>query len=127
MRYLTAGEVLELHRRLVAKHGGKAWLLDFAGLESAVAQPRQGFGGKDLYPSLEAKAAALCFSLVRNHPFSDGNKRVGHAAAETFLVLNGYELIASVDEAEQIVLGVAGGHLSRESLQEWIRLKMVKL
>jgi death-on-curing protein len=74
-----------------------------------------------LYPSLESKATALCFSLVMNHPFVDGNKRIGHAAMETFLVLNGLELEASVDEAERAVLGLAAGTLTREQLLEWIQ------
>jgi len=127
MRYLTTGEVLELHRRLIQEHGGKAWLRDVGSLESAVAQPMQSFGGEDLHVTLEAKAGALCYSLVMNHPFSDGNKRVGHAAAETFLVLNGFELDASVDDAERVILGVAAGKMSRETLTEWIREHMVKL
>jgi death-on-curing protein len=65
--------------------------------------------------------------LVVNHPFSDGNKRVGHAAAETFLVLNGYELDATVDDGEEVILGVAAGDVSRETLTEWIRAHRVKL
>jgi death-on-curing protein len=69
-------------------------------LESATAQPRKTFGGEDLYPDLPAKAAALAFSLINNHPLVDGNKRIGHAALETLLVLNGFELDAGVDEAE---------------------------
>ena len=127
MRYLTTGEVLELHRRLIQEHGGKAWLRDVGSLESAVAQPMQSFGGEDLHVTLEAKASALCYSLVMNHPFTDGNKRVGHAAAETFLVLNGYELDTSVDDAERVILGVAAGKVSCETLTEWIREHVVKL
>ena len=69
------------------------------------------FGGQELYPGLADKAAALGFSLVCNHPFVDGNKRVGHAAMETFLVLNGWELAAGVDEQEQVILRLAAGAL----------------
>ena len=97
MRYLSIGEILELHRRVVEHSGGSPELRDLGALESAVAQPRMTFGGVDLYPDLVAKAVALGFSLIKNHAFVDGNKRVGHAAMETFLVLNGYELCASVD------------------------------
>ena len=78
-------------------------------------------GSEDLHVTLEAKAGALCYSLVMKHPFSDGNKRVGHAAAETLLVLNGFELDASVDDAERVILGVAASKVSREALTEWIR------
>jgi len=90
-------------------------------LESAVGQPRQTFGGEDLYPDLVAKAAALGFSLIANHPFVDGNKRIGHAAMETMLLLNGQEFDASVDDAERVVLAVASGQYRREELATWVR------
>lgn len=86
-----------------------------------VTQPRMGFGGSDLYPTLESKAAALAYLLIRNHPFLDGNKRVGHAAMEAFLMLNGFEVAATVDEAEHIIMGVATGSVSREDLGDWLR------
>jgi death-on-curing protein len=78
------------------------------------------FGGQDLYPSLGEKAAALGFSLVCNHPFVDGNKRVGHAAMETFLVLNGWELAAEVAEQEQVILRLAAGTLKRDEFTAWV-------
>jgi death on curing protein len=120
-RYLTLDEVLELHRLVVARSGGSAGIRDRGGLDSAVAQPRMAFGGQELYPTLEEKAAALGLSLVLNHPFVDGNKRVGHAAMETFLVLNGYELSAPVDEQEQVILRLAAGSLGRDEFVEWVR------
>jgi death-on-curing protein len=94
---------------------------DLGLLESAVRQPRQSFDGADLYPSIPEKAAVLGFSLISNHPFIDGNKRVGHAAIEIFLVLNGHELHADVDEQERLVLGVAAGEIGRKRLSEWIK------
>ena len=97
------------------------------GLESALAQPRMTFGGQELYPSLADKAAALGFSLVCNHPFIDGNKRVGHAAMETFLVLNGWELAAGVDEQEQVILRLAAGSLPREEFTAWVNANMREL
>jgi death-on-curing protein len=121
MRYLSLAEVVELHRIIIEQTGGSSGLHDMGALESAMAQPRMTFGGNDLYPSLVEKAAALCFSLVKNHPFVDGNKRVGHAAMETFLVLNGFEIDASTDEQEQILLSLAAGQLNREDLVEWLR------
>jgi len=78
------------------------------------------FDGKDLYPTLTEKAAALGFSLIQNHPFIDGNKRIGHLAMEMTLVLNGFEISADVDEAEQAILGVASGKVTREGLLEWL-------
>jgi death-on-curing protein len=79
------------------------------------------FGGEELCPTLADKAAALGFSLIKNHPFLDGNKRVGHAAMDTFLVLNGHELVGEVDEQERIVLALAAGDLDREQFTTWVR------
>jgi death-on-curing protein len=121
MRYLTVEELLELHRLLLEQSGGLGGVRDLGGLDSAVAQPQMAFGGQELYPGLADKAAALCFSLVCNHPFVDGNKRVGHAAMETFLVLNGAELVAEVDEQEQVILQLAAGRLKREEFTAWVQ------
>ncbi len=120
MRYLSLAEVIELYGRVVDQSGGASGLRDTGRLESAVAQPRITYGGRDLYPSLIEKAGALCFSLVQNHPFVDGNKRLGHAAMEVFLILKGHEIRASVDEQESLILGVASGQVSKESLVEWL-------
>jgi len=83
------------------------------------------FAGSDLYRTLEEKAAALGFSLIANHPFVDGNKRVGHAAMETFLVLNGREIVTSVEDAERMILGVASGDADREDLLKWLQSNIV--
>lgn len=112
IRYLTLGEVVSLHRRLIEQSGGSHGLRDLGALESAVAQPRMSFGGEDLYPTLAAKAAALGFSLIKNHPFVDGNKRIGHLSMEMMLVLNGQEIDADVDESEDIILGVGAAWFS---------------
>ena len=125
MRYLTLGEVVALHQRIIAGSGGAAGIRDLGALESAVAQPRASFGGDDLHPGVIDKAAALGFSVVMGHPFVDGNKRTGHAATETFLVLNGYEVSATVDEQERVMLQLAAGDLSRDDFVEWVRLRSV--
>ena len=85
MRFLSFGELIQLHHRIIEQSGGADGIRDLGLAESALAQPRMSFGGIELYPSLPEKAAALCFSLVMNHPFVDGNKRIGHAAMETLL------------------------------------------
>jgi death-on-curing protein len=121
MRYLTLGEVVELHRRVLQAGGGASGIRDVGALDSAVAQPKATFGGVDLYPTVVEKAAALCFSLVQNHPFVDANKRVGHAAMETFLVLNGTEIDAAVDDQERIMLDLAAGRIDRVHLTDWLR------
>jgi death-on-curing protein len=106
---------------LVEATGGASGVRDLGLLESAVAQPRMTFGGQDLYPELADKAAALGYSLIQNHPFTDGNKRVGHAAMEALLMLNGAELEATVDEAERVILDVAASRMSREAFTDWVR------
>jgi death-on-curing protein len=80
MRYLSIIEVLEIHDQLISTSGGSRGIRDIKALESAVSQPHLTFDKKELYPDIVAKASALCFALVMNHPFVDGNKRVGHAA-----------------------------------------------
>ena len=121
IRYLTLVEVLNLHRQIIEQSGGALGVRDLGALQSALAQPRMTFSGEDLYPTLADKAAALGFSIVMNHPFVDGNKRTGHAAMETFLVLNGLEISASVDEQEQVILALASGNSGRESFVEWLK------
>lgn len=125
MRCLTLGELLELHRRIIEQSGGASGIRDLGLAESALAQPRMSFGGTELYTTLPEKAAALCFSLVMNHPFVDGNKRIGHAAMETFLVMNGLELDAGVDDSEQVILQLAGGELRRQEFTEWVTTHVV--
>jgi death-on-curing protein len=98
--------------------GGSDGLRDLGLLESALAQPRASFGGIDLHASLPAKAAALAFSLALNHAFLDGNKGVAHAAMAVFLLLNGLEIVASVDEQERLMLELAAGNMTREQLTD---------
>jgi death on curing protein len=114
VRYLTLAEVLDLHDRVLAASGGGAGVRDLRIVESAVAQPKATFGGEDPYASLNAKAASLCYSLIQGHGFVDGNKRGGHAALEVYLVLNGHEISADVDEQERVFLGLAAGGVTRE-------------
>ncbi|MBW4424239.1 MAG: type II toxin-antitoxin system death-on-curing family toxin [Nostoc desertorum CM1-VF14] len=124
MRYLTVVEVLNLHRQVIEESGGALGIRNLGSLEPAVAQPKMTFGGKDLYPTIIEKASALGFSLIKNHPFFDGNKRTSHAAMETFLVLNGMEIDALIQEQERVVLLLAAGDLGREEFTEWLRLNL---
>lgn len=120
MRYLSVGQIIEIHGRVIHQSGGSVGLRDRGSLVSSVLQPLQVFGGQELYPSLVEKAAALGYFLIQNHPFVDGNKRIGHAAMETLLVLNGFEISASVDEQEAIILSVAKSATSRTELTAWL-------
>jgi death on curing protein len=119
--FLSLDQVLHLQQRILAQSGGTPGVRDLAGLESALAQPAMSFGGEDLYPDLIAKAATLGFSLIANHPFVDGNKRIGHAAMEVALLMNGLEIRADVDEQERVILAVAAGEMQREMFTDWLR------
>jgi death-on-curing protein len=119
-RYLSVNDIITLYERVMAQSGGLMGIRELAVLESAVLQARQTFDGNDLYPSLLEKASALCYGLIQNHPFLDGNKRIGHAAMEVFLLLNGIEIDADIDEQERLILGIASGTVTREQLQQWL-------
>ena len=122
--YLSVPQLLELYRVLIREFGGRSGVRDRGGLESAAARPAMTFGGEDLYIDLPAKAAALMHSLVLNHSFVDGNKRLGAAAAELFLRINGAELDASDDELESVTLSVAAGQVEVEALAIWFRQRL---
>jgi death on curing protein len=126
IRYLTKGEVIELHRRGLERFGGMPGLRDEELLDSALAQPQATFGGQELHSTVSAKAAAFAFSLVNNHPFVDGNKRVGFAALAVFLELNSQKLICTADDGEATFLAVASGKMDRKQLTDWVEMKLEK-
>ncbi len=115
MKWLTVAKVLQIHERSLEESGGDPGIREPALLDSAVAQPRARFGGKDLYPGIADKAAVLAFSLVMNHPFVDGNKRTGYAAMMMFLSRNDHTIITSIDERESIFVSLAAGTLNANS------------
>lgn len=122
--YLSIEQVLALHEALAQDFGGVAALRDRGLLESAVARPEMTFGGEDLYPDIASKAAALMHSLVLNHPFVDGNKRIGSAAAEFFVERNAFVLTATDQELIDITLAVAEGKVEAEALAIWFRQRL---
>src|SRR5207244_5632711 len=121
VQYPTVAEIVYLQRRLIETSGGSHGIREQGQLESAVSQSQMTFGGQELYPTLYEKAAALGFSLIMNHPFLDGNKRIGHAAMELLLRRNGHRLSCETDEQERIILSVAAGELKREEFVEWVK------
>ena len=127
MRYLSLREILELHDKIIEVSGGARGIRDIRALESAISQPRLTFNQTNLYPDVVTKAAALCFFLVMNHPFIDGNKRVGHAAMETFLILNGFEIEATIDDQEKIILDLSAGKVSREKFTAWLNNHIIHI
>ncbi|QFY88609.1 type II toxin-antitoxin system death-on-curing family toxin [Magnetovirga frankeli] len=118
---LTKAQLERLHSAIISQSGGAEGLRDAKALDSALAQPSQAFAGQLLCPDLIAQAAALGFFLISNHPFLDGNKRIGHAAMEVVLQMHGMEIRASVDEQERRILDVASGCCTRADLEDWLR------
>lgn len=120
MIILSKKQVLMLHRQLIEATGGSAGIRDERLLESALSNPFQSFGGEELYPSIQAKAAQLCFGLIKNHPMMDSNKRLGTHAMLVFLALNGYELSYSQKELSDTILAVASGEIGSTDILQWI-------
>jgi death-on-curing protein len=120
VEYLTLEEVLLLHARLIQRTGGSGGVRDMGLLDSALARPRATFGGEDLYPSLWHKAAALMHSLIKNHPFVDGNKRTALTATGLFLEVNGYTLTASNEQVLDFAKRAAVGKGDIKSIAMWL-------
>ena len=123
---LTQAQILLLHKRIIEQSGGSIGIRDLGLLESALAQPDMSYASQELYPTLLEKVTALGFSLINNHPFVDGNKRIGHAAIEVTLLMNGYEILADVDTQEAVILAVAASEMNRESFLEWLKTHVVQ-
>jgi death-on-curing protein len=121
VKYLTAEQVLFIHSRLIDETGGSHGVRDVGLLQSAVERARATFGGKDLYPDIFYKAAALMESLIKNHPFVDGNKRTAITSASIFLKMNGYTLEATQKDFERFALRMARGKASVENAADWFK------
>lgn len=117
---LTTEQIVLLHSLCISQTGGSDGIRDRGLLDSAVNAPMQSFDGKDLYPTIQAKSAQLCFSLISNHPFVDGNKRIGVLAMLTVLELNGITVDVSDDELITLGLSVAQGKITADEITEWI-------
>ena len=120
MKILNKRQILMLHQHLVDETGGSPGLRDEGLLDSALNAPFQTFGDTSAYPSLQQKAARLCYGLVKNHPFIDGNKRIGVHAMLVFLAVNGLELSYTQQELSDIILQVAAGEKEYDDLLVWL-------
>ena len=127
MDYLTAKQMMFIHSRLIKETGGSPGIHDLSALLSAVGRPQSSFDEEDLYPTLFTKVAALIDSLIRNHPFVDGNKRTGMAAASLFLRRNGYLMETSNAELVRVALGVAQSQLDLDQITAWLKENSQKL
>lgn len=120
MIILSKEQILKIHASLIEATGGSGGIRDEGMLDLALKNPFQSFGGKELYPSIQAKAARLCFGLVKNHAMLDGNKRLGTHVMLVFLALNGYELSYSQKELSGVILALASGDIGEKEILQWI-------
>jgi death on curing protein len=119
--FLALDEITDIHRDQIARYGGSEGIRDFGMLQSAIAMPAAGFGGQFLHADLCEMAAAYLFHIVQNHPFIDGNKRVGAVAAYVFLAMNNLRLTADQSTYADMVLSVACGETPKSAVAEFFR------
>lgn len=127
MKKLTLRQILILHEYQVKKHGGSQGVRDMGMLESAVNRPFATFGGGDLYPDIYFKAAALMQSIIKNHPFVDGNKRTGFTSSYTLLLLNKIKITAKQEEMIKFTLKIANENVSVDEIVSWLQKYSKKL
>jgi death-on-curing protein len=119
--FLELAHIVEIHRDQVARYGGSPGIRDRGLLESAVAMPQSGMGGEYFHRDLYEMAAAYLFHIVKNHPFVDGNKRVGALAAFVFLRMNGVDVTATESSFERLVLAVVTGAADKAKIARFLR------
>ncbi|WP_455720605.1 type II toxin-antitoxin system death-on-curing family toxin [Agathobacter sp.] len=120
MKRLSKEQILKLHSQLIQQTGGSDGVRDIALLESAIEAPFQSYGGEELYPTIQAKAARLGYGLIKNHCMIDGNKRIGTHSMLVFLALNGIDISYTQKELYEVILRVASGELTYSDLLNWI-------
>ncbi|MBF0503286.1 MAG: type II toxin-antitoxin system death-on-curing family toxin [Candidatus Riflebacteria bacterium] len=125
--FLSFEDVVEIHRDQIARYGGAAGVRDVGLLQSAVLMPLSQFDGKFLHKGIFEMAAAYLFHLTMNHPFIDGNKRVGLVAALLFLMLNGYEVTAEGEKLEKLVLEIIDGEKTKEQAGKFLHRHSQKI
>ncbi|MDZ7269571.1 MAG: type II toxin-antitoxin system death-on-curing family toxin [candidate division KSB1 bacterium] len=126
--YLTIDEVIALHDYAIRRFGGAGGLADRGKLEASIAAPIQNVFGTELYPDLWSKAAVLFFLLIKNHPFTDGNKRTALYALLRFLEVNGFTISGiSNDELYQFTIDVASSLLNQDKIVEWLKTHTVSM
>ena len=122
---ISLEEALAIHAELIEATGGSHGVRDRGGLEAALARPFATFAGQDLYPDAASKAAALLESVVKNHPFVDGNKRAGYTLARLTLLTYDLDLHAADDEEYDMVIQVATGQMDVEGIVAWMKGRVV--
>ena len=117
----TIQDICELHTQLEEAFILSSGIRDKSLLASAVNAPFQTFMGNDLYPSIYDKAAQLCYGIANNHPFTDGNKRTALHSMYVYLIINGFDITASQQEVENLIINVAAGNMTNVELVQWLR------
>jgi death-on-curing protein len=125
-KWVLKSVAFAIHQRQLAEHGGDNGLRDEGLLESALARPQNLLAYGDPEPDAAALAASYAYGISKNHPFIDGNKRVGYVVARTFLIMNGYDIKTTNEDKVLTMLAVAGSRMGEEELAEWFRQKLVK-
>lgn len=123
----TIQDIYELHNQLEETFILSSGVRDENLLASAVNTPFQTFMGNDLYPSIYDKAAQLCYGIVKNHPFTDGNKRTALHSMYVYLIINGFDITASQQEVENLIINVAAGNMTNIELVQWLRDNTIQL
>ena len=118
---ITLDEVLQLHEKSIQDYGGSSGIRDTNMLESAIARPFQSFGGTELYPTPFEKAAAIMESIIKNHPFVDGNKRTGFLAGFALLYRTGLLIVASQETVYNFVIDIASSNIAFEDIVLWLQ------
>jgi death-on-curing protein len=113
--------VLAIHNQLILSYGGLSGVRDHAALEAALARMNAGMANEEFYPDEVHKAAALVESIIVNHPFLDGNKRIGYVLMRLFLNKNGFDILATEDEKFDFIISIASGQLHFESIVIWLK------
>lgn len=121
IEFLDLNEILDIHRDQIERYGGSPGVRDMNLLHSALAMPATGFAGQYVHSDIAEMAAAYLFHLVRNHPFVDGNKRVGAVAAIVFLFINGYIFEVNENGFEDLVLKISEGKREKSEIADFIR------
>lgn len=123
IRYLGYNEVLDIYREQISLYGGFGAIRDNNALLSTIANPQRQFAGRDLYPSLASKASIIIFSLIKNSPFVDGNKRVAFIWGRIFLRLNGFD-VESVEKYYEMIMKISRGGVKQEDITDWFEVSI---
>lgn len=123
----TIQDIYELHKQLENAFILSSGVRDENLLASAVNTPFQTFMGNDLYPSLYDKAAQLCYGIANNHPFTDGNKRTALHSMYVYLIINGFDITATQQDVENMIIDVASGNMTNTELVQWLQKNTVEI